>query len=165
MYVCLYIYDIDQISQHFCTQDKARQSVGIRIQSYGISLRTFERSSRVHYLSTITIYILIPLPQSLPLFALFNRLEGTKFLKGLQCENVKTLHEFWHGQCCTCSPTPQKLTTVESCLWCKNVSDHWNAEKLQYKCNSYDSKKSLFLYILHFLVNKKNDNAHTYIKL
>lgn len=85
-----------------------------------------------------------------PTFCFVNRLEGTKVLKGLQCENVKTLHDFWHGQCCTCSPTLQNFTNVGSCSWYKNVSGHWNAEKLQYKCNSYDSTKSLFLYILLF---------------
>lgn len=81
---------MDQISQHFCTQDKARQSVWTRIQSYGISLRTFERSSRVHYLSTITIYILVSLHHFLPLFVLLTDWKAQKFLKGLQCENVKT---------------------------------------------------------------------------
>jgi len=73
---------MDHISQHFCTQDKARQSVWTRIQSYGISLRTSERSSRVHYLSTITIYVLVPLPHFLPLFALLIDWKAQKFLKG-----------------------------------------------------------------------------------
>lgn len=150
---------MDQISQHFCTQDKARQSVWTRIQSYGISLRTFERSSRVHYLSTITIYVLVSLPHFLPLFALLIDWKAQKFLKVCSVRMWRHCMNSDMGSVARAPPTLQNFTNVESCSWCKNVSGHWNAEKWQYKCNNYDSTKSLFLYILHFLVNKKNDVA------
>lgn len=93
---------------------------------------------------------------SLETHFLFDRLEGTKVVKCLQCKNVKTLHELWHGQCCIHSPTSQNVVTVEIYSWCKNVYGLWNAEKLQTKKVTIMIKDITFLITnLTFLVNKK----------